>query len=316
MSKKRISLNPNSYPLISELREEYLRIKEIHGASEATIKTYRGTFKKIQDFIGKDTTINQLDNNFLTSFIQELRKDNLSVATINHYLREYRAFVYWCMDNGYIYPQYKISLVKGQESIKDTYSLGELEKLLKKPKNSHDFVEWRDWTIVNWVLATGNRVNTIINVRMCDLDLHNGFIYISQQKSKRPNEIPMDSTLMKTLKEYIRKWRSNAAYTDYLFCNVYGEQLNANALKHSIYKFNKSRGVDKTSMHAFRHTFAKMWVMNGGDVFKLQKILGHSTLDMTRKYVNLYGADLKVGFDDISPLNTIIQSNEPRRKMF
>lgn len=316
MSKKKISLNENSYPLITELHTEFLKEKEIHGASKATIETYRGTFKRITSYIGKNTTINQLDKNFVTSFIQELNKSDLAVATINHYIRELRTFIYWCMDNGYIYPHYRISLVKGQETIKETYSIEDLEKLLKRPKNSHDFVEWRDWTIVNWVLGTGNRVNTIVNVRICDLDLHNGFIYIRQQKSKRPNEIPMDSSLLFAVKEYIRRWRSKAADTDYLFCNIYGEQLTPNGLKLTMHKYNKSRGVNKTSMHAFRHTFAKMWVLNGGDVFKLQKILGHSTLDMTKKYVNLYGADLKIGFDDISPLNTIMQKSIVKKRIY
>lgn len=316
MSKKKISLNENSSPLITELYDEFLKEKEVHGASKATIETYRGTFKRITTFIGKETTINQLDKNLVTSFINFLMSSNLAVSTINHYIRELRTFAYWSMYNGYIYPQYRISLVKGQETVKETYSLEELERLLKKPKNAHDFVEWRDWAIINWVLGTGNRVNTIINVRLCDVDLHNGYIYIRQQKNKHANEIPMDSSLMAVVKEYIRKWRHNALSTDFLFCNVYGEQLTANGLKLTINKYNKSRNVQKTSMHAFRHTFAKMWVMNGGDVFKLQKILGHSTLDMTRKYVNLYGADLKSGFDDISPLNTIIQKNSSRRKIY
>lgn len=316
MSKKRIKPNENSYPLISDLHKDYLLEKEIHGASKATIKTYQGSFKKIQDYIGKDATINQLNSIFLTSFINYLRSSDLSVSTINHYLRELRAFAYWCMDNGYIYPHFKISLVKGQETHKDTYTVEELERLLRKPKDGHNFIEWRDWAIINWVLGTGNRVNTIINIRLCDLDLRNGYIYITQQKNKHSNEIPMDSSLMSVLKEYIRKWRSNASATDYLFCNIYGEQLNSNSLKLTIRKYNKSRNVQKTSMHAFRHTFAKMWVMNGGDVFKLQKVLGHSTLEMTRHYVNLYGADLKADYDEISPLNNIVQKRSSRKHMY
>ena len=82
------------------------------------------------------------------------------------------------MDNGYIYPRFKIQLVKGQETVKDTYSVDELNRLLKKPKNANDFVEWRDWAIINWALATGNRVNTIVNIRMCDLDLTMSFWWI------------------------------------------------------------------------------------------------------------------------------------------
>ena len=314
MSKTKLSYNSNSHPLVSDLMTEFLYEKEIHGASPATIKTYKGTFKRILDYINSDTTINQLDKKFVTSFINFLRTSKLSTATINHYLRELRAFSYWCMDYGYIIPRYTITLVKGQESIKETYSEEELILLLEKPKDIHNFVEWRDWAIINWVLGTGNRIGTIINVKMCDIDLHRGFIYITQQKNKRPNEIPMAFSLNTVLKEYIRRWRLKAEPEEYLFCNIYGEKLTSNSLKLAIRKYNHNRGVQKTSMHAFRHTFAKMWVKNGGDVFKLQKILGHSTLEMTRKYVNLYGADLKLGFDDIAPLNTITNTNLSHKK--
>jgi integrase/recombinase XerD len=57
-----------------------------------------------------------------------------------------------------------------------------------------------------------------------------------------------------------------------------------------------------TSIHAFRHTFAKYYITSGGDAFKLQRLLGHSSLDVTLNYVNLYSKDLKDGFDKHSIL--------------
>lgn len=69
--------------------------------------------------------------------------------------------------------------------------------------------------------------------------------------------------------------------------------------------YNISRGVGRTSVHAFRHTFAKYWIRNGGDVFRLQKLLGHSTLEMTRKYVNLFNIDLSEGYDEVNPLDRL-----------
>lgn len=87
--------------------------------------------------------------------------------------------------------------------------------------------------------------------------------------------------------------------------------MTENALKLSIRDYNAARGVKKTSVHALRHTFAKLWIHNNGDVFRLQKMLGHSTLDMTRNYVNLFAVDLKEGFDEYSPLDRMVRK---RRK--
>jgi integrase/recombinase XerD len=82
-----------------------------------------------------------------------------------------------------------------------------------------------------------------------------------------------------------------------LFVNELGEQMTRNSMQHAITRYNKKRGVNKTSIHAFRHTFAKHYITSGGDAFKLQRLLGHSTLDVTLNYVNLYGKDLKKGYE-------------------
>lgn len=70
--------------------------------------------------------------------------------------------------------------------------------------------------------------------------------------------------------------------------------------------YNIARNVSKTSLHLFRHTFAKNYILAGGGLVQLQMILGHSTLDMTRRYINLYGSDVHRDFDKLNPLNNII----------
>ena len=67
-----------------------------------------------------------------------------------------------------------------------------------------------------------------------------------------------------------------------------------------LYEYNKRRGVETTGIHRYRHTFAKQWILNGGNVVALQKILGHASLDMTRKYVKLFSEDIKDDFDLIN----------------
>ena len=63
--------------------------------------------------------------------------------------------------------------------------------------------------------------------------------------------------------------------------------------------------MNKTSCHLFRHTFAKKWVLSGGDIFRLQKILGHSDITVTREYVNMFSPDLQRDFERFNPLDQI-----------
>lgn len=68
--------------------------------------------------------------------------------------------------------------------------------------------------------------------------------------------------------------------------------------------------MQTTRIHSFRHYFAKKYIQNGGNSFKLQKILGHSSMEETQRYVDLFGNDLKVGFDIVSPLDNICEYKE------
>lgn len=102
---------------------------------------------------------------------------------------------------------------------------------------------------------------------------------------------------------------------DYLFCIIYGLKLSTSGFNTAITRYNKGRGVDKTSTHLFRYTFAKLWVKNDRDVFRLQKILEHSSMEMVRNYVDMYGEDLKDNFEEYNPINQFSNGNKDTIKM-
>ena len=85
--------------------------------------------------------------------------------------------------------------------------------------------------------------------------------------------------------------------------------MTLNSLGNAIWNYNHSRGVDKTSMHLFRHTYAKLYIQAGGDPFRLQKLLGHADLTMTRRYVALYADDLRANYDALNPLEQLTRKN-------
>lgn len=235
-------------------------------------------------------------------------------TTLNHYIRDIRAFLYWCMEKK-LFGEFKIKLVKEQEVIKETYSDEELGRLLARPAKNAPFVDWRTWAIVNWVLATGNRAATVCSVRLSDINFKKREININKTKTNKAMIIPLSPALQTALNDYIRKWRSEADDDGFLFPNIGEEELTVNALRLSLHRYNRSRDVEKTSIHALRHTFAKNWIRNTGDVFRLQKLLGHSSLEMTRRYVNMFSEDLKEGFETYNPLDKLKKSVSRTNKM-
>ena len=102
---------------------------------------------------------------------------------------------------------------------------------------------------------------------------------------------------------------------DFLFCTETGSQLTENGLRQSIARYNTRRGVQKASIHLFRHTIARKYLIDcGGDAFTLQKLLGHSTLAMTKHYCAIFDADLTKNYDNFSP-PAQMKSNSTRIKM-
>ena len=152
-----------------------------------------------------------------------------------------------------------------------------------------------------------------------DIDFEENMININVQKNKKKSRIPLESRLRKVLLEYIDAWLiydDDNYVSPYLFPSSYTQSssrpISRYALSQAIADYNISRGVKKTSCHLFRHTFTKNWILNNGDLHSLQKILGHSTLDMVTKYANLWGEDLKPKVEKYSILATHHQKNSGR----
>lgn len=294
--------------------EEFITEKEAKNLSLPTIKNYSQTFRIFCNFHGfdEDTPITAITPTHFYKWINTLKLEGVKPSSINHYLRDCRAFFYWCMDANrkYIEKAFKIEMVKGQEESLKTFSDEELDRLLEKPRRSEDFVTWRTWVISNWVIGTGNRAATICEIKIGDVDFKAKEISLRHTKNKKAQIIPLSSSLATILKEYLKLWRWDCRDEDWLFPNIGDEKMSTNALHHSFARYCKKREVAHSNIHGLRHTFAKMWVKNNGSEIKLQKILGHSSLEMTRRYVRLFAEDIKEDFDDFSPLDTLKKSQK------
>jgi len=212
------------------------------------------------------------------------------------------------MEEGYM-DRFTIKLLKAEKKIKETYTDDELSKILQKPNiKTCSFTEYRNWVMSNYFLATGNRLRTALNLQIGHIDFENNLIFMGKTKNGRQQLIPLSMSLSEILQEYLvyRKGTKD----DYVFCDTHGKQLTRDGAITIIHKYHLSRGVSKTSIHVYRHTFAKKWILNGGDIFRLQKILGHSNVEMVKNYVEMFNNDLQVDFEVFNPLDNFVKANQ------
>lgn len=285
---------------MEETFSDFITSRKVKGLAEKTIVSYQSQFQAIAKHIDMSMDIAMLQKADLDSMLVSMRESGLSPNSINSYTRVLKSFFSWCNEQNIT--ALNIKLYKGEETIKETYSDYELAALLKKPDTRKStFAEYRDWVIINFLLNCGSRAATVRAIQIRDVDLDSGVVFYRHTKNRKAQVIPLCSPMIAILREYLR-FRGGEP-DDYLFCTETGTQLAENGLRQSIARYNTRRGVQKTSLHLFRHTFARKYLIDcGGDAFTLQKLLGHSTLAMTKHYCAIYDADLTKNYDNFSPL--------------
>lgn len=305
---KKIMMNLTENCTVKEVYEKFIISRKAINVSKETVSYYGYCFQFFNEFVGEDYLACEVNSEIINEYVNHLlQKETICETTVNTYLRGIRAILNYGMKEGYV-KQFQIKLLKVEKKVKPTYSDNELLLLLKKPDTKKcEFSEYRNWVIVNFLLGTGARLATVVETQIGDIDFGNTMLTIRNMKNRKQQLIPISRELIKILGEYLEFRQGKKE--DYLFCNPYGMKVPKDGLKKSIASYNRKRGVPITSIHVFRHTFAKKWILNGGDVFKLQKILGHSSLDITREYVNMFSADLQLNFESFNPLDRFIQEN-------
>ena len=297
---------------IEETFSDFIISRKTKGLAEKTLQSYQSQFQAVARHMDVKMDIAMLQKADLDAMIISMRDASLSPNSINSYTRTLKSFFSWCNEQGIT--RLNIPLYKAEETVKETYSDAELAALLKKPDiRKATFAEYRDWVIINFLLNCGSRAATVRAIQIRDVDLDGGMVFYRHTKNRKAQVIPLCSAMVAILREYLRHRCGEAA--DYLFCTETGSQLTENGLRQSIARYNTRRGVQKTSIHLFRHTFARKYLIDcGGDAFTLQKLLGHSTLAMTKHYCAIFDADLTKNYDNFSPLAQL-KSNSTRIKM-
>ncbi|MBQ8518935.1 MAG: tyrosine-type recombinase/integrase [Agathobacter sp.] len=290
---------------IRDAAEEFFENNRVKGLAKATQKGYQDYVNAFIKWVGEETILSDITLRTMDKYMlycEDRGNKAVSVATIMVHLRRFFKF---CNSRGYM-EQLEITIPKFETELKEPYSDEEMKLLLEKPK-SDNWVELRNWCMINYFFATGQRLSTVLNIKVKDLDLLSAKVKLVWNKDKIQKYMPLSSAIIKILQEYISI--SALHDEDYLFPEYEGKKLRVRSAEDSIAEYNRKRGVEKTSIHLFRHTFAKNYIIAGGNPVKLQHLLNHKTIDMTMKYVNLYGTDIAADLDMFNPLDNFKRKN-------
>ncbi len=298
----KITMLKQTTPTVKERFEEFINFCKLRNLSPATLRMYKQQWNYFMDF-AQITSTHEITQEKINTYIIYLQSRMSNTESINTALRNIRPALNYMYNHTWV-ELIKIRLLKTEEKVKDCYTDAELKILLKRPNlNNCTFQELRTWAIINFFVGTGCRVRTLTNLTISDVDLTNGVVKFRTTKNRKVQIFPLSDELQSVLHTYLKHRKGEQK--EYLFPSVSNTKLREDSVHHSVTKYNTQRGVWRIGLHLFRHTFARNYVLSGGDVVRLQKLLGHSTITMSQKYTNLFDEDVKEGFDQHNLLNKL-----------
>lgn len=271
--------------------------KAAEGASPRTLEWYRMITARAVGRFGADRPVDRIGAAELRAWLLELRA-TLAPESIAGYVRGLKAFGNWCAAE-------ELATAVGFRTLRRPkvprrliapFSDGDLQRLLA-------LAEPRERALVLLMLDTGLRLAEVAALGVGDLR-SDGTIRVLGKGSKE-RIVPLGTTARRALVRYLAT-RERVGPADPLFVGRYGERLSRRGIHATVARLGRRAGVGtRCSPHTFRHTFARAYLVNGGDVFSLQQILGHTTLDMVRRYVSLTEADLVARHRTASPADRL-----------
>ena len=165
--------------------------------------------------------------------------------------------------------------------------------------------------IIVFALNTGMRLEEILSLRWKQVDLSRRVVEVIRTKNKKKRSIPLNQTVLGLLKE-----RSRVRYlaSDCVFTSTAGTKIDQGNLRRAFIQARKKAGLGDFRFHDLRHTFATRLVQAGIDLYKVQKLLGHKTPQMTQRYSHHYPESLRDGVEALDYVTITSQSGENQEK--
>ena len=299
---KKMKMTVSNKVTFEEGCNKYLDNCRQRNLREGTINHYKQSYTQFYKYFDANMPVENFTSDMYKQYVVFLRNTLQNDVSINSYLRDLITTLHFLMSEGYVEP-FKMQAIKVDRTNVETYSDEELRTLLQKPNiKKCSFTEYQSWVMTNFLFSTGIRQRSLMYIKVKDIDFDNNVVYVNVTKNRKPLLVPINQTMAHILNEYL-KYRKYKNKEDFLFCNVFGEQLVKSTCYHMLYEYNKRRGVETTGIHRYRHTFARQWILNGGNVVSLSRLLGHSSLQITQNYVNLLVSDVAKEVDTINLLD-------------
>ncbi|MEK7571780.1 MAG: tyrosine-type recombinase/integrase [Patescibacteria group bacterium] len=293
-------IDSNSLLNKKEILSEFISSQLLAGRSEKTIQNYSHTINQLNDFIDNNEQAKNQGFYSLESielfFRYGILERNWSKYTIWTKYKNLNPFFKWCEQKRKVNKNPLSEMVKPKMPLQAPKALNESEvnSLIEAVMNfptQYRFTKLRNIAIIFIILYTGIRRKELLDLRVEDVDMLNGFIRIEHGKGDKYREIPIEQkTLKPALISYLDYRHKLNKTSQWFFNGTFGNhskdnnKLTASAIDRLFRQLREMLNY-KISAHRLRHTFATFLLDNTGDIYTLKELMGHTKISTTCIYL-------------------------------
>lgn len=299
---------------LKQVLHGYLLACEARHLSPHTVSDYRNSFRLFQKHVDPETFFEDITKQHIEEFLAGFT--SVTNTTLLHYYAALAAMWTWTVKEEIVEKNiiHSITAPKPEQREIQPFTEAEFKALLSvvarskaydrpgKRKSDHATLHpERTRAMLLLMLDTGLRVGELTSLKLHQVDHRNQRVQV-MGKGALERSVPFSPRTAQALWRYMTT-RENAEQDEGLFVTYNNRPIDSTQLAKSLKALGEKAGVKDVHPHRFRHTFAIQYLRNGGDPYTLQKMLGHSTLDMVKRYLSLAQIDLDRAHKRASPVD-------------
>ncbi len=283
----------------------YLAVEK--GLAKNTLESYRRDLDKFIAFMHKQkiTAPGSVDQNALSLFILELKKNGRATSTISRCIASIRSFFSFLLQEGVIEhnPALDLESPKIEKKLPRVLTTREVDKLLCQPEpGEHNGL--RDKAMLELLYASGIRVSELVDLNITDFDPQVGYLRC-RGKGMKERIVPIGTVAINCVGEYLDNSRAKLLKKNgepALFVNHHGGRMTRQGFWKILKKYARKSNINgDITPHTLRHSFATHLLENGADLRSVQEMLGHSDISTTQIYTQITRRKIREVYDKTHP---------------
>ncbi len=305
----------NQWTIIKQIQDSYIETwleaflidRKAQNMAKGTLNFYKnklGVFAKYCES-QEVKQITQIDPNFIRQYIFYLESKGHNAGGIHGFYRTLKTFLRWWENEvepeGWKNPIKKVKAPRVPVEPLDPVNIDDVKAMLEIC-SKESLLGVRDRAIMLFLLDSGVRASELLSINLEDVNIISGEILVREGKGRKPRYVFIGSKTRKAIRAYLKLRKDSLPD---LWINKNQEPLAYWGLKAIMRNRANQAKVTIPSIHAFRRWFALTCLRAGANVYSIQELMGHSDLQVLKRYLKQTNGDIKNEFSLVKPVDNL-----------